>query len=253
MNIEVKDIDEMIFVATLPRSGSSMICGILEACGAFGGKTIGKVQANPRGIFENRGLNQMLLKPIFDEIEVKSSRGLLMLHNANGFPADLFSNFKMDMTFGMNRQGYDGGTAYFKNGIFTFLFDGINKEFPNARWILPIREHSGIEFSNNRIHPNRPEQKTKKEIGDYMDMYDYIERVAGDRAIKIKSDDIVAGDYSQIKSFIDSTNLEWNSDAVDEWVDPSIWGDAEGREPFLVRGVDPANTQQPTRRRMARN
>jgi hypothetical protein len=232
--IEINEIDKMVFVATLPRSGSSMNCGILELCGAFGGDTIGSVPANPKGIYENRGLNQMILRPILQEMGIKGSRGFYTLARVGGPPADLFEGFYEDMSYGMNRQGYEGGVAYFKNGIITFLFDRINEVFPNATWLLPMRDDEGVIFSNKRIHPDRNPDGVKREIEDYHKMYDHIQEVAGDRAHILDNDALMGGDTAQMKGIIEELGLVWDGDAVDEWIDPDLWGDNGKREPFFT-------------------
>jgi hypothetical protein len=232
MKNNMKSIDKMVFVATLPRSGSSMDCGILEACGAFGGHTIGSVPANPKGIYENQGLNNMCLKPIFDELEVRNPHSLFMFHRSGGPPADLFDWFNRDMVYGLNRQGYRGGVAYFKNGIFTFLFNRINEVFPDAIWVLPNRDNAGVKFSHSRIYKNKPKEVIDKEINDYRAMYEHIQEVAGDRAWLIDNDKVIDGDFAQIKELVEHLGLEWNEEGVRDWVDPKMWGDRPDREPF---------------------
>jgi hypothetical protein len=261
MNITVNDIDKMVFVATLPRSGSSMDCGILEICGAFGGKTIGRVPANPKGIFENRGINQLMIRPIMEEIGIKGSKGLMTLARAGGPSADLFKTFKNDLIYGLNKQGYSGGVAYYKNGIFTFFFDRINELFPDAIWLLPERNNEGVVFSNKRIHENRSLDVIDREISDYKEMYSHIQEVAGSRAILLDNDRIIAGDFSKIKEIITLLGLEWDDEAVQEWVDPTMWGDRPEREPFVrvnsgvVRdnGIENERAQEVIERRRSGN
>ena len=227
LTIEINEIEQMIFVATLPRSGSSMDCGILEACGAFGGKTIGCVAANKKGIFENRGLNSMLLSPIFEEIEIRNPRGLLTVHKSGGPPAELFADFRQDLTYGLNKQGYKGGVAYFKNGVYTFMFNRINELFPDAIWVLPYRNANSVVKSTQRINPNKPIDKIKNDIKDYRFMYDHIQREAGERAFLINNDELMGGDYSEMKAVVEKAGLKWDEEAVTEWIDPALWGESK--------------------------
>lgn len=227
INIEINEIDQMVFVATLPRSGSSLDCGILEVCGAFGGKTIGCVPANPKGIFESRGLNNLLLRPILDEMEIRNPHGLLMVHKSGGPPRELFTDFKQDLSYGLNKEGYKGGVAYFKNGIYTFMFNRINELFPNAIWVLPYRNANSVIASVKRINPDKPLDKIKRDIKDYRFMYDHISREAGDRAFIIDNDELMAGEFGQIKSVIERIGLTWNNEAVMEWVEQDLWGESK--------------------------
>ena len=227
MKIEVKDIEKMVFVATCPRSGSSMDCGILELCGAFGGKTIGSVESNTKGLFENRGLNMLLLSPIFEAIGTRSPRALLTFSKLGGIDPALFDTFEEDITLGLNRQGYKGGVAYFKNGIYTFFFDHINKKFPDAVWVLPYCNKDRTVASSSALNGAKPLQKIIDEVADYYEMYDHISEVGGDRVRRIDNDALVKGDFSQMKDLIASLGLSWDQQKVKDWVDPSLWSGIE--------------------------
>lgn len=227
ISIELNEIDQMIFVATLPRSGSSMDCGILEACGAFGGDTIGSVPANKKGIFENRGLNGLVMRPLFEEMDVRSPRALLTVHKSGGPPKEMFESFRDDFTYGLNRQGYKSGVAYYKNGIYTFMFNRINEVFPNAIWVLPHRNKNDVIKSTQKINPDKPFDLITRDIGDYRFMYDHIQAVAGDRAFVIDNDELVTGDFSQIKAVVEAAGLTWSDEAIEGWIDNDLWGTAD--------------------------
>ena len=226
--IEVNEIEKMVFVATCPRSGSSMDCGILERCGAFGGNTIGATPANPRGIYENQGLNNLILSPILKKIGIRSPRGLLTLAEAGGAKDELFKSFENDLTYGLNAQGYVDGVAYFKNGLYTFLFDGINKCFPDAMWILPKRKIDNIVKSTRRLKKGRDDESIIDNVRDYHTMYNHIVDVCGDRAHVLDNDKLTNGDLTHIISIIEELGLEWNQESVDDWVDGTLWHDESG-------------------------
>jgi len=230
MNIQVNEIEQMVFVATLPRSGSSMDCGILERCGAFGGLTIGAVPANPKGIYENQGVNGLALAPILKDIGIRTPRGLLTLHKAGGAPKEMFAHFTEDMTYALNRQGYKAGVAYYKNGIFTFLFDRINECFPEAVWLLPSRNIEKVVKSTRNLGQNRTDETIVEEIDDYLAMYAHIQQAIPERVHLINNDAIVAGDFAQIKAVVEALGLAWNQKAVEEWIDPAMWTETAGAQ-----------------------
>jgi hypothetical protein len=226
--IEINEIDQMVFVATCPRSGSSMDCGILERCGAFGGNTIGSTPANQRGIYENRHLNSIALNPILSKIGINSPRGLLTLSKAGGFDGELMAEFGDNLTYGFNSQGYESGVAYFKNGIYTFMFDGIDKHFPNAVWILPKRKIDNVMKSTRKLREGATDEAIMADIKDYHTMYDHIVEVCGERAHVLDNDKVAAGDFTHIKSIVESLGLEWDQEAVDDWIDDTLWHDESG-------------------------
>lgn len=227
MNIEVKDIEQMVFVATCPRSGSSMDCGIMEICGAFGGDTMGVVPANEKGIFENRGLNVLAMAPIFDRLGIRNPKGLLTIHKMGGAPAELFDWLRQDLAYGLNRQGYTGGVAYYKSGIYTFFFDRINEVFPDAVWVLPKRDREGVFASTKRIRPMQPQQQIVEEIDAYMEMYGHIQQAAQGRVFTVDNDAVVKGDHSTIKAVVDHLGLEWKPDEVKAFIDKDAWGNTD--------------------------
>lgn len=227
MNIKIRDIEQLLLVATCPRSGSSMFCNIMESFGAFGGDTMGVVPANEKGIFENQGLNVLAMKPIFESLGIRNPTGLLTVHKLGGAPKELFKHFAEDITYGLNRQGYKGGVAYYKSGIYTFLFDRINEIFPNAIWVLPCRDKDGIFKSTQRIRPMQPQQSILDDIDAYMEMYDHIDKVGGDRVFRVDSDAIVQGDYSTLKPVVEHLGLVWDEAAVKKIVDKKAWNQTD--------------------------
>ena len=57
-------MDNPIFVVGAPRSGTSLVAGIVDACGAFGGRYRPANESNPRGYFENARIVDEIVKPI---------------------------------------------------------------------------------------------------------------------------------------------------------------------------------------------
>ena len=56
--------DSPILVTGLPRSGTSMVAGILAEIGIFTGPTIAGGESNPKGFFENEAIREGIIKVI---------------------------------------------------------------------------------------------------------------------------------------------------------------------------------------------
>jgi len=61
-------MQEPILITGAARSGTSMAAGVLNLCGAFGGKMYGAHKANPKGMFENTGIREQIVKPYLRQI-----------------------------------------------------------------------------------------------------------------------------------------------------------------------------------------
>lgn len=241
MHIKVKDIDRIVFVATLPRSGSSLDCGILEACGAFGGRTRGPVKNNPKGIFENPDISRIGFSPIFRALGNPSPVEALKMVRKGTLPASLFSNVVEDFHYIMTRHGYESGTAYYKGGAFIFLFEELSRRFPDASWILPTRNRANVLRSWARTYPAIPEDVAKARIAAYVAMYSRVLSSGHPLVCAIDNDAVMSGDFSSAKSAVEKVGLEWNDPAVKEWIDQTLWNNfgssAQGGNMKLFAGI----------------
>ena len=218
MIFRLKSIKQMIFVGTCPRSGSSLLAGCLDRCGAFGGKTLGRTKGNIKGQYENRAIGITCFAPALESVRT-NPRELLKLARRKRVPS--IPNLKRDITYILNTQGYEGGPAYYKGGPFTFVYDEIYKHFPDAVWLLPKRTPACIHASMIEIYEDRGDG-FYSEISSYHRMQDLIERRSS-RAYTVDMERVVAGDFGELKPLIEKIGLTWNEDAIREWVDPDLW------------------------------
>ena len=61
--------DRPIFVVGLPRSGTSLVAGCLQACGAWTGTTVPGTEANPKGFYEHAQIREGVVKRMLVQLQ----------------------------------------------------------------------------------------------------------------------------------------------------------------------------------------
>ena len=137
------NFDKPIFVLGLPRSGTSLIAGVLGICGAWLGKTVpGGGSENPRGFFEHIALRENVNKEILrqlgcDPLGVKKLPGLAQIPEIPDFRETIH---EMLASEGYNDKQY----WLLKDAKLTLLWPVYNSTVPNARWIIVRRSAEDI-------------------------------------------------------------------------------------------------------------
>jgi len=131
-----------IFILGVPRSGTSLVAGLLGVCGAWQGTTLPATQANPRGFFENRALRNHVIRPVLEKLgcDPLGVRQLPVLESLQPIPnlAEVVLNL-------ITRDGYVKGTPWLlKEPKLTLIWPIFMVAFPEARWIIVRRKSSDI-------------------------------------------------------------------------------------------------------------
>ena len=77
--------DKSILITGCARSGTSMIAGIINMCGAFAGDTSGPNRYNQKGMYENAKIRNSIVKPYLREIGM-DPKGQFPLPNVKTIP-----------------------------------------------------------------------------------------------------------------------------------------------------------------------
>lgn len=218
MLVWMRNIQRLVFIATCPRSGSSLLAGILNRCGAFGGDTIGRTKGNPKGQYENRAIGISCFVGTLEKYRTNPARLLEMAQNKR---VPEIPGLKRNLTYLLNAQGYRGGVAYYKGGPYSFLFDEVNRHFPSAIWLLPRRDSESIQKSLKKLLPDR-NTDFAGEVSCYQAMQSYI-KIASRNAHWVDMDRFMAGDWKQLQLLVNQIGLNWNEKEIQGWVDPGLW------------------------------
>ena len=190
-----------ILVVSLPRSGSSMVAGILAAHGIWAGTCREADEHNPRGYFEHAALNQL----IAEEIGPLVNRGEIRAPPP-GFIDRVHETIRAD--------GYEGGPWLYKcSVVYWRLFEPLN-----PIWVTVRRGVRSVLASGRASERYRPNPGS---VGRHLWALVYLEAERG--AHVIRAQDIVGGDYSALEPVLEAVGLRLDPAVVREFVDPKLW------------------------------
>jgi len=205
-----------ILIVGCPRSGTSMIGGVIKMCGAFTGKLA------ERGMFENNKILTEIIEPYFTDLGCDpSGQYPLPVSEDISIPA----HWRQRVEQSIFAEGYHGGVAWmYKDSRSSLIWPVWNYAFPNAKWIIVRRRTGDIVQSCLKT--------------GYMTAYDdeagwvawvhqyekrFVEMIeAGLNCKVVWPERMVDGDYQQMKETLEWVGLKWNKDVIN-WIDPLLW------------------------------
>ncbi|MFW6002557.1 MAG: sulfotransferase [archaeon] len=202
-----------IIVTGIPRSGTSMIAGILQLCGAWTGDV--------NNMFENKEIKFSVLVPYMNSINA-DFRGQKEFPNTENI--SIPRNFRSKIEAIALKQGCKQDDKWIiKSNLVSLTWPVWNYAFPNAKYVIVRRRPADIANSCMKT--------------SYMDAYDnredwikmcrfYQSRFAemveeGLNCKVIWPHRMAYGDYGQIWELLEWTGLPWNSKVLN-WVDPKF-------------------------------
>jgi hypothetical protein len=221
LTINVKEPDQIIFVATCPRSGSSAVSGSLAQCGAFIGTHVSKA-LNPKGFFENGGVNQIFQREWV--IHKGEQQGVHFREKAvreGTLPQIPLLKERIALAFMI--EGYQSGVALFKQGLYMFFAEQIQAAYPNAVWVLPARPVDEIADSMVRAHMAKTSDVARSRVEGFLSGYNLV-RKSVKNLVEIDTNKMIKdGDRSGLQRVCDLSGLEFNEQGVDDFLDGSLW------------------------------
>jgi hypothetical protein len=203
-----------IIITGVPRSGSSIVAGIVNLCGAFGGD----MRLHP-GVYEN-GAIQRLIENAYLESNGFDVMGQYPL------PGDMNTvplNWKKLISMQLLAEGYKKGVWMYKSARAGLLWRVWNHTYPNAKWLI-VRRRTGdiIESCMKTGYMSAfksPENCEKigvatEEEGWLWMIHEYEKRFVdmmteGVNCKVVWPERMVNGDYRQIYEALDWIGLPW--------------------------------------------
>lgn len=222
-----------ILITGCARSGTSLVAGIINQRGAFGGKMSGPNMNNAKGMFENSRIRNDIVKPYFRTLNV-DPLGQYPLPKIEGMIPPLGWSTKIEQV--MLDEGYEGGPWMYKGAKLCLHWPVWNDAFPNAKWIIVRRKTSDIINSCLRTGFMRAfTSRSNQAAVGAKDEWDgwlwwvhqhearFIEMMqAGLNCKVIWPERMVDGDYTQIKEMLKWLDLEWGPEIMD-FIEPKLW------------------------------
>ena len=218
-----------ILVCGLPRSGTSMVAGLLALCGAWTGKTVGKGPSNPRGFFENRVLREQVDKALLRELGV-DELGVDPLPALEDVPrAATFASRVLSL---LSAEGYAGeGPWLFKDAKLTLLWPQWQEAFPRARWVIVRRPVEDVVRSCLNTHFMRQHSKDRSFWEEFASEYEARLRALLETSSwtrEVSADEVVSNPMC-LEDLVAELGLAWHPRAVRKFVSPRFWGASRRR------------------------
>ncbi len=229
-----------ILITGCARSGTSLVAGIVELCGSFGGETVSARQANKKGFFENLAIRSGLVKPLLKKIgaDPMAQRPLPDIGDMHYLAETMADAWRQQVEDVMTSEGYTGGPWYYKGPKMTPMWPLWEAAFPDAWWVIVRRPDSGIAASCLRTHfMHRYKDAAGWQIWIDAHKERFEEMIAEIRHVReIWPQKIVVGDMSDAQELIRWLGLAWAGEAVSEFVEPALWS-ADHQEKEVARGA----------------
>jgi hypothetical protein len=219
-------LNNPIFVTGLPRSGTSLVAGLLHACGAWVGKTVPGDAGNPRGYFEHEVVRERIVKQLLSRTNC-DPLGVSPLS-----PLDLsltVTNLAQLMGTVLAGEDYDANMPWlYKDAKLTLIWPAFARAFPDATWIVVKRNRQQIIDSCLRT-PFMAQHGAAPEFWDVF-VAAYETRLAHlaetvERHVVVEPQKLVRGDYSDFKQVLSLCDLQFRQAAVDEFICNDYWHD----------------------------
>ena len=217
---------EPLLITGLPRSGTSLVAGILGQLGLWLGTTVPGGPANPKGFFEHIGLREQANKRILARLGC-DPLGVRKLPLLSNLPR--VDRFREHIKNLLDADHYDDISPWgFKDAKLTLLWPVWRDAFPEAQWLVVHRPRELVIRSCLKTHFMRQHSGKIEFWENFCDEYDcrlYALRKAVPSTMQIDASRLIDGDYDLLINVVERMGLTWNTDRVTAFIDPAFWGD----------------------------
>lgn len=213
-----------ILITGCARSGTSLTAGIVEACGAFGGKMSGATTSNEKGMFENEAIKKLVKSYLKGAgADPLGQAPLLTFEQLVAHP---YPKLGASVTDIMKKEGYKKGPWFYKCAKASFMWCLWDKAFPNVKWIIVRRDsdqiiNSCLEAHFMRAFKDRAGWQTW--IDAHQKLFWEICDSLQDSVMEVWPAKAIDGDLSEMQDMIKFLGLKWNDKKVQEFIDPELW------------------------------
>jgi hypothetical protein len=211
-----------ILLTGCARSGTSLMAGIVNICGAFGGVMSGPNKYNQKGMFENAHIRDIIEKGYLRKIGM-DPLGQKPLPNTDNLMIP--NNWKEDVEKVMLNEGYKDGPWFYKGAKACLIWPVWNLAFPNAKWIIVRRRSADIADSCLNTAFMRAYDTYEGWISWINHHEDkFIEMFTSGLNVKqVWPERMLNGNYEQAREAIEWLGLKWNREKVVAHIEPKLW------------------------------
>jgi hypothetical protein len=232
-------MNDPILITGCARSGTSMIAGIFDICGARGGKVDKKGNKNnPRGFFENTTIRNDLIKPFLEKMgydrmgqyplpDTDHIQGIVdVSHEALILRENFFRI--------LEKQGLKYGSKkpiYYKGAKICLVWPLWVRAFPKSQFVIVRRPRENIidsciktSFMRKRTTRESWSEWVDAHLEKFNEMDEYFKNFEKSNRISyVWSNDVVDGKTQEIQKVIEKYGLNFDKKKVMNFIDPSIY------------------------------
>lgn len=224
-------LNSPILITGCARSGTSIIAGTINFCGAFGGKTTGPTPHNKKGQFENGEIREKVMKSYLRQIGA-DPLGQNPLPPISNLPMDPVLRRRMLSI--IRSQGYHperDGQWYYKGAKMCLIWPVFAAAFPTARWVIVRRRKEEIVSSCMRtrfMRKRKSPQSWAKWVDHHVRRFDEMKEHLN--CTEVWPEKMFQGQFGEIKHTVAWLGLEWKRDVIRDFLEPRLWNKGKGYE-----------------------
>ncbi len=224
-----------ILITGAARSGTSLIAGAINICGAKGGTMMQVPAANPQGMFENKEVTDQCIKPWL-EFHNADRKCQYPLPDPDSQDQKSGALWRQQIQEIMERQGVGPEDPWFiKSPKITWTWRLWAQAFPGADWVIVRRRREDVarscchvSFMREMQNPNvQGALRVSSEhdgwlwwVDQHVRVFEQIKRELS--AWEIWPENMINGDYRALYSLIHHLGLQWTSQVL-TFIDPKLW------------------------------
>ena len=216
-----------ILITGIPRRGSSVIAGVINLCGAFGGD----MSLHP-GSYENGAIQKFIEGAYLETIDADPMGQYPLPNEIVNLPAQ----WEKLMNAQLLAEGYTKGLWMYKSARACLLWRLWANTFPNAKWIIVRRRtgdivesccKTGYMTAFKDVENQKAVNADSEESGWLWLVHEYEKRFVemiteGLNCKVIWPERMVGGDYQQMYEALDWIGLPWTPQIL-TFVDKLLW------------------------------
>lgn len=211
-----------ILITGAARSGTSLISGVINICGGFGGSMFGPNGNNAKGMFENIKIREKVDKGYLRSINM-DPRGQFPLPDTDTLPIP--ADWRKQVESIILDEGYEGGEWFYKGARSCLFWPVWNYAYPNAKWVIVRRRTADIAsscLSTGFMSYYSEYDGWVKWVNHHEEKF--VEMIQSGLNVKqIWPERMIRGDYEQLHELIEWLGLTWREQEVIDFISPKLW------------------------------
>ena len=192
-----------LFILGLPRSGTSLVAGMLKKMGFWCGSTVAGDGNNPKGYFEHSHIRETVIKKQLRDLGC-DPLGVSKLPELESLPID--GGLRKTIFTLVKRDGYrDQRPWFYKDAKLSLLWPMYTAAFPEASWLFVQRDVESFVSSCLRTRFMAQHSGDPDFWRQFADEYaGRIEKLEGavDSFHRVYTPDLFAGDFSGFRGLL---------------------------------------------------